>query len=249
MLKKLLLASGLAGSLISAAYADGGNGLLGQSSDSNDAPYGKASCSIPQSTLSKFQGYLNTVVGASDHNGGIFKPNMMWLSIVDRKGTLCLVIKSPGDPWPGSRDIAIAKANTANAFSNNKLALSTANLYTPTQPGGPLYGLNNSNPFNPTFNAQGTGLGFAAGGVITFGGGVALYQGGSVIGGLGVSGDSSCADHSIAYRVRAAAIAAGVLSSPVSGDNICYIGDSCPATSPGVPFTQPHCGATGDVTP
>jgi uncharacterized protein GlcG (DUF336 family) len=30
---------------------------------------------------------------------------------------------------------------------------------------------------------------------VTFGGGVALYQGGKVIGGLGVSGDSSCADH------------------------------------------------------
>jgi uncharacterized protein GlcG (DUF336 family) len=38
------------------------------------------------------------------------------------------------------------------------------------------------------------------GGIITFGGGAAHYQGGKVIGGLGVSGDTSCADHAIAYR-------------------------------------------------
>jgi Haem-degrading len=43
------------------------------------------------------------------------------------------------------------------------------------------------------------------GGIITFGGGVALYSGGQVLGGLGGSGDSSCADHAIAYRIRHAA--------------------------------------------
>ena len=40
------------------------------------------------------------------------------------------------------------------------------------------------------------------GGIITFGGGVALYKSGKVIGGLGVSGDTSCADHAIAYTMR-----------------------------------------------
>ena len=36
-----------------------------------------------------------------------------------------------------------------------------------------------------------------------FGGGLALYATGKVIrGGLGVSGDTSCADHFIAWRVR-----------------------------------------------
>ena len=39
----------------------------------------------------------------------------------------------------------------------NILALSTANLYAPTQPGGSLYGLNNSNPFNPEFTAPRSG--------------------------------------------------------------------------------------------
>ena len=93
-----------------------------------------------------------------------------------------------------------------------RLALSTANLYSFAQPAntqaattfpaGSLYGLNNSNPFNPAFQPQGTGIGQVPGGIITFGGGVALYQNGQVIGGLGVSGDTACADHAIAYRMR-----------------------------------------------
>lgn len=38
--------------------------------------------------------------------------------------------------------------------------------------------------------------------LISFGGGVGLYLDGKVIGGLGVSGDTACADHEIAKRVR-----------------------------------------------
>jgi len=62
------------------------------------------------------------------NNGGIFNPNRMWSAVVDRQGVLCSIIKI-GDAWPGSRAIAIAKASTANDFSNDALALSTANLY------------------------------------------------------------------------------------------------------------------------
>jgi hypothetical protein len=38
--------------------------------------------------------------------------------------------------------------------------------------------------------------------MIFFGGGLPLYKNGKIIGGLGVSGDTSCADHEIAKRVR-----------------------------------------------
>jgi hypothetical protein len=38
--------------------------------------------------------------------------------------------------------------------------------------------------------------------LIFFGGGVPLYSGGTIVGGLGVSGDTSCADHEVAKRVR-----------------------------------------------
>jgi Haem-degrading len=39
--------------------------------------------------------------------------------------------------------------------------------------------------------------------VIVFGGGLPLYDGsGKLVGGLGLSGDTSCADHVIAWKVR-----------------------------------------------
>ncbi|HTH59284.1 MAG TPA: heme-binding protein [Paraburkholderia sp.] len=194
-------------------------------------------CNMPQGTVALVAKQLQTVVNLSDANGGIFKPNRMWAAIVDRQGHLCTVI-STGDAWPGSRAIAIAKAFTANGFSNDALALSTANLYAATQPGGSLYGLNNSNPFDVRFLEQGSGIGHTLGGIITFGGGVALYAGGKVIGGLGVSGDSACADHAIAYRMRKLAglgtVPAG--QGPNHTDNIVY------ATSPHpMGFEHPHC--------
>lgn len=197
------------------------------------------SCKIPAQTVANIQAQLATVVKLPDRNGGLFSPNCMWSAVVDRVGTLCSVVVT-GDAWPGSRAIAIAKASTANGFSNDALALSTANLYSPTQPGGSLYGLNNSNPFNPQFLAQGTGIGFVPGGDITFGGGIALYSGGKVIGGLGVSGDTSCADHAISYRMRQLA---GLNGTPNS-DNIVYLA----AEEPPNDFKQPHCG-TSDITP
>jgi uncharacterized protein GlcG (DUF336 family) len=197
-------------------------------------------CQIPPNVVQDVQSQLATVVKSQDHNGGLFSPNRMWSAIVDRKGVLCSVIVT-GDAWPGSRAIAIAKAGTANDFSNDALALSTANLYAPTQPGGSLYGLNNSNPFNPLFQPQNTGIGFVPGGIITFGGGLALYSSGKVIGGLGVSGDTSCADHAIAYRMRRNARLDGTPNS----DNIVYLS---PGEAPNSGFKQPHCG-TGDITP
>lgn len=204
----------------------------------------RAACDIPESTVEQLQAQLASVV--PNGNGGLFTPNRMWSAVMDRKGQLCSVIKV-GDAWPGSRAIAIAKASTANDFSNSALALSTANLYGPTQPNGSLYGLNNSNPFNPAILPQGVGIGYVPGGIITFGGGVALYQGGQVIGGLGVSGDTSCADHAIAYKMRRNAglnaTPGGV--GPGGTDNILY--SATAAVNPAT-FTHPHCIAT-DITP
>src|SRR5215469_15230819 len=75
----------------------------------------------------------------------------MWGTVVNRDGIVCAVAftgTDRGSQWPGSRNIAAQKANTANAFSLPALALSTANLYTATQPGGSLFGLQASNPVN-----------------------------------------------------------------------------------------------------
>lgn len=142
----------------------------------------------------------------------------MWGVLVDRSGIVCAVAYTGaqvGDQWPGSRVIAAQKANTANAFSLPGLALATANLYAPTQPGGSLFGLQESNPVNTAAAYRGEASQFGSekdpmmgdriGGVNVFGGGLALYkQDGTLVGGLGVSGDSSCADHNIAWRARAA---------------------------------------------
>jgi len=147
-------------------------------------------------------------------NGGL---NLdMWGTIVDRDGVVCAVAFTGinrGDQWPGSRVISAQKANTANAFSLPKLSLSTANLYTATQPGGSLFGLQLSNPVstdvaysgNPDQYGQPNDpmVGGRIGGVNVFGGGLALYNSGhEIVGAVGVSGDTSCADHNIAYWTR-----------------------------------------------
>jgi uncharacterized protein GlcG (DUF336 family) len=151
---------------------------------------------------------ISESLGPNTDAGGLFKGARMWGAVVNRDGRLCAFITSTADPtqvWPGSQAIAKAKAFTANGFSLDDFMLSTARLYTFALPGHSLFGLNQSNTFNPLLTVPpggSGGLGLIAGGIITFGGGVPLYAGGKIIGGLGVSGDTACADHEIAKRVR-----------------------------------------------
>ena len=149
-----------------------------------------------------------------EQNGGFGL--QMWASIVDRDGVVQVVAmsgKDRGDQWPGSRVISAQKAYTANAFSLPGLALSTGNLYFVVQPGGSLYGLQHSNPVDTGVAYHGNGKDFGAasdplvgkrmGGVNVFGGGLGLYaKDGTLVGGLGLSGDSSVADHVIAWKLR-----------------------------------------------
>jgi len=141
--------------------------------------------------------------------GGLFNGALMWGAAVNRDGEICSYVTTTADPtqvWPGSEAIAKAKAFTANAFSLDTFALSTARLYTFTQPGHSLWSLGQSNLWNPAFTAPpsgaGGGKGQIGGGLIFFGGGVPLYRNGNIIGGLGISGDTSCADHEIAKETR-----------------------------------------------
>ena len=146
-------------------------------------------------------------------NGGM--GNQEWAVIVNRDGVGCAVVFSgttASQEWPGSRVIAASKANTANGLSNSVYALSTANVFAASQPGQSLYSLATSAPPNPkaAFGDPGTFgtpndpmVGKMVGGVIVFGGGLALYNSqGRVIGGLGLSGDTSCTDHIIAWKIR-----------------------------------------------
>ena len=204
--------------------------------------------------------------------------NQMWGTIVDRDGVVCAVAFTGNDrtsQWPGSRVISAQKANTANAFSLDSgsnsngsgqasgLALSTANLYSAVQPGGSLFGLQESNPVSTSaaYSSGGSDrygqttdpmTGTKIGGVNVFGGGLALYGAGqAVVGGLGVSGDTSCADHMIAWRVRNLLgldhlLGVGGVSGDSSRpDNIVY--DISKGESAGG-FGQPKCINTGDQT-
>lgn len=206
------------------------------SDDLNAAPEGEVSPSYHPSMPSHAQlrAALREVV--ADENGG-FGLNM-WATTLDRDGRVTRVAYSGADrgaQWPGSRVISAQKANTANAFSLPGLALSTANLFTATQPGGSLNGLQFSNPVDPHVAYRGDPeqygtardpmVGGKVGGINVFGGGLALYTSeGELIGALGVSGDSSCADHNIAWKLRDALnldyVPAGV--SATGDDNIIY---------------------------
>jgi len=211
--------------------------------------------------------------------------NQMWATIVNRDGIVCAVAFSGVNraaQWLGSRVISAQKANTGNAFSldsssssngsgqPNGLALSTANLYSAVNPGGSLYGLQHSNPVDPAVayaaptekygTANDPMVGNRIGGVNVFGGGLALYAPGEmVVGGLGVSGDTSCADHNIAWRVRHNLFLdylAGVLgpasffaADATHPDNIIY--DIAPNPGGGTGnsasgFGHPTCLNTGD---
>lgn len=204
---------------------------------------------------------------ASPSAGGLFGGARMWAAVVNRDGELCAYVTSTADPtqvWPGSQAIAKAKAYTANAFSLDTFALSTARLYTFTQPGHSLNSLGQSNPFNASFlvppDGHGVGRNQIAGGMIFFGGGVPLYKstpsGRVLVGGLGISGDTSCTDHEIAKRVRnhlelnplGGATADDIVYSPpdppsVFAHPVClntwrngvFIGNEAPATYPFVP--------------
>jgi uncharacterized protein GlcG (DUF336 family) len=240
--------------LAGAAYAD----------DSNDCK------SLPN------YNQLHTALLSAVANEGSGLNNQMWATIVDRDGIVCAVAFSGTDrgaQWPGSRVIAAQKANTANAFSLDSssssngsghpagLVLSTANLYSAVQPGGSLFGLQASNPVDTSVaykgpsSAYGTSgdpmVGSKIGGVNVFGGGLAMYAAGAkLVGAVGVSGDTSCADHNIGWRVRHQlqfdhlATVGGVSGDAAHPDNIIFDITPNPSGGTGVSaggFGHPTC--------
>jgi hypothetical protein len=89
-------------------------------------------------------------------------------------------------------------------------------------------------------------VGKRVGGINVFGGGLALYNAqGQILGALGVSGDTSCADHNVAWKTRMALgldkVPGGVNKSKAEKgtDNIIY--DIVDGKSKGG-FGHPDCG-------
>jgi uncharacterized protein GlcG (DUF336 family) len=188
--------------------------------------------------------WLRAAPGVEGEAGGLFSGKMEWASIVNRQGELCATSVATDDPasaWPGSQAISKAKAYTANAYSTDEAPLSTARLYTLTQPGHSLWGVAEPNPFRADCLMAPKDMnntnGKVCGGSIAFGGGVPLYKGKTRVGGLGVSGDTACADHEIAKRIRHLA-----QLDPEKGafaDDIVYVSADGPS-----PFAHPLCANT-----
>ena len=204
--------------------------------------------------------------------------NHMWATVVDRDGTVCAVAFSGSDrfaQWPGSRVISAQKASTAAAFNldaasssagsgqANGLLLSTANLFSAVQPGGSLFGLQFSNPVDTAVAYRGPYARYGTptdpmvasrvGGVNVFGGGLAVFgEGRKMLGALGVSGDTSCADHSIAWLIRKnlhldhLAGVGGVSGDNDRPDNIVFDIDAGGKSKGG--FGHPQCINTGKET-
>jgi uncharacterized protein GlcG (DUF336 family) len=244
MLTRKFVVSGCFGAIVSVLA---GPALAGQGEGNG------GTCNFLQGGWNTLKNDLKKAVGVNG-NGGL--GNNMWATVVDNSGIVCAVAFSGNDftsQWLGSRIISAQKANTGNAFSlgvgagGTVIALSSANLYSAVQPGGSLYGLQASNPVETDVaygNGQGNSppalavsfgapndplVGDRVGGINVFGGGLALYAGGKRVGGLGVSGDTSCTDHMVAWRTRHAlgldqfgTGIGGVSGTPGYPDNIIF---------------------------
>jgi uncharacterized protein GlcG (DUF336 family) len=194
----------------------GGSTVLASDTDTSNCP-------VRQQTL-------KSGLMTADANDSTGLNNHYWAVVVNREGTVCAVAFSGPErdsQWLLSRQIAAAKAFTANGLSLDGAPLSTAQLYPwvqPGAPGNPLFGLAEGNPvsaedaYKGPFSQFGTKddpmVGKRVGGTITFGGGLGLYAGTNAIGGLGLSGDTACADHSTAWRLRDA-----LGLAPAAGDD------------------------------
>ncbi|MBE7196999.1 MAG: heme-binding protein [Parafilimonas terrae] len=230
------------------------------SQDRSYAPPGQGSIGCPVT----YDGLKKAVTKAAGDDSTGFN-NDYWAVAVDRTGVVCAVAYSGpaiDSQWLGSRQIAAAKAYTANAFSLSVSAgrgpLSTAQLYGFVQPspsgGNPLFGLEGGNVLASEKAYDGQYFQFGSprdpmigqrvGGTITFGGGLTLYSGNTAIGAIGVSGDTACADHSVAWRIR------GMLNlrGPQT-DTITLVKGATPATGghPDCPNSAGTQGQTGTM--
>jgi uncharacterized protein GlcG (DUF336 family) len=178
---------------------------------------------------------------AAQTPSGGFRPvtlhTIMWCAVVDREGRLLLIRatdtgEDPGavletDAWRASIEIAIAKAYTGLAFSNNELAVTSraigllartdfpnvgGDIGTDRGP-APLFGIGHTNPYRPLTGAVGLrpddALNRKHHGIVTFAGGVPVYSnpeklpnctqgGGKLLGAVGVSGDGVDEDEAVA---------------------------------------------------
>lgn len=158
--------------------------------------------------------------GGPTANGGFGMP--MWAALINTKGEVCAVVNEMSgvagtditqEAALGHRIFAIHKANTSNAFSHSRISIASASLYNAFQPGGALDSdatniINNLlDPYTGDTTRFGTPkdplIGKRIGGATGLGGGLALFdKNKKKIGAIGVSGDTVCTDHVVAWKIR-----------------------------------------------
>jgi uncharacterized protein GlcG (DUF336 family) len=164
---------------------------------------------------------LQKVATGPTANAGFGMP--VWVALINTKGQVCAVLNQVGSSADGiditqeaslgHRIFAIHKANTSNAFSHSHIAIASASLYNAFQPGGALDSdatniINNQlNPYAGDTTKFGTQtdplVGKVVGGASGLGGGLALFnKDKKKVGAIGVSGDTVCTDHVIAWKIR-----------------------------------------------
>ena len=192
-------------------------------------------------TEAEVQAILDAAVAAAEQTPSLVRvdaqgaprPARMHVAVVDRDGHL-LGLRSMGDAWAVSVDIALAKAYTA-AASSAENAFSSRSIGLLTQPGGPLWNVGHSNdPGTGDDSVEERGL-------IEFPGGLPLYKEGRHVGGIGVSGDGVEQDEAVA-----AAGAAGY--EPAAAIRVdCVLGLEGAYAAGAGPCPDAEAGATPDM--
>jgi len=159
---------------------------------------GRSEAAAPGLSNADLDAIVTAAVTAANTTGSGFRtspvvqPTKMQIAIVARDGKLLRLFSMP-DAWVGSIDIAIAKARTAAFFSSDQNALTSRIIGQVSQPGGPLWGIGNSNQLGISGSQE------FRNGIITFPGGIPLYKNGELVGGIGVSGDGVDQDEQVAF--------------------------------------------------
>jgi hypothetical protein len=201
-----------------------------------------------------------SAITASKVSNGAATPKHSWGAYVNRAGMVCSVVStgpSQNDQSPFGRLEALVKANTANDFSSNGFAMSSANAYGYAIPGGSLHGAGAATPVNAAATsglvsafgfACGNGIasdgacGLKIGGFSPSGGAVPLYDAdGVIVGALGVGGDDACVSHNIAWKVRKLT----GLHKATMTDNIVY--PTATDTTLANTNKHPNCGAAAQA--
>lgn len=132
----------------------------------------------------------------------------VWIAVVDATGTVCAVSFSDGrlPAWDLARGAAVGKAVSAAGLSGTGRPVSTAAagvglpaLGAASVPAGIPAG---TDVVGDLVAVRAKVIGLRPTATTPVAGGLGLYRGAERIGGVGVAGDTPCADHSFAWRLR-----------------------------------------------